>query len=121
MTEDEKELIQNVINDIHRQFVSAVAEERRLEKAEVEAIADGRIFTGVQAKQLGLIDELGTFRDAVSMTAKMVGIKGEPELLYPEKKFSVFDYLSEKAFKKWEELLHFPYRFSYLLSVQPDS
>jgi len=121
MTAEEKNLIQSVIDDIHSQFVSAVAEERHLEKAEVEAIADGRIFTGVQAKQLGLIDELGTFRDAVDMTAKMVGIKGEPELLYPEKKFSFFDYFSEKAYQKWEELLHFPYRFSYLSSLTPDS
>jgi protease-4 len=121
MTADEKDLIQNVIDDIHDQFVSAVAEERHLEKAEVAALADGRIFTGVQAKELGLIGEIGNFRDALDMTAKMVGIKGEPELIYPEKKFSVFDYFSEKAYQKWEELLHFPYKFSYLFSLTPDS
>jgi len=121
ITPDEKDLIQNVIDDIHSQFVSAVAEGRNLEESEVRAIADGRIFTGVQAKQLGLIDELGTFRDALDLTAKMVGIKGEPELIYPEKKFSVLDYFSEKTYQKWEELLHFPYKFSYLFSLTPDS
>jgi len=121
ITADEKNLLQNVIDDIHSQFVSVVAEERHLEKAEVEAIADGRIFTGVQAKELGLIDELGNFRDAVNMAAKMVGIEGEPELIYPEKKFSFFDYFSEKAYQKWEEILRFPYSFSYLLTLTPDS
>jgi protease-4 len=121
MTAEEKDLIQKVIDDIHRQFVAAVAEERKLEITEVEAIADGRIFTGAQAKDLGLIDELGNFRDALEITARMVGIKGEPELIYPEKRFSIFDYFSEKAYQKWEELLHFPYRISYLFSLTPDS
>ena len=115
ITEEEKALIQNVINDIHSQFVAAVAEGRHLEKAQVEAIADGRIFTGAQAKDLGLIDALGNFRDAVTMAVEMVGIEGEPELIYPEKKFSFLDYVFEKAHQKWEEILYIPYKFNYLL------
>lgn len=116
ITEEEKSLIQNVINDIHSQFVAAVAEGRHLEKAKVEAIADGRIFTGAQAKELGLIDVLGNFHDAVQLAAKAVGIKGEPELIYPVKKLSLVDYFVEKTFQKWDEMLHLPYRFSYLFS-----
>ncbi|RLA94707.1 MAG: signal peptide peptidase SppA [Deltaproteobacteria bacterium] len=117
ITEDERSLIQNVVNDIHNQFVSAIAEARHLEKAQVEAIADGRIFTGIKAKELGLIDELGNFNDAVKIAAEMVGIKGEPELIYPEKKFSFLDYFLEKAFQKWEEILFFPYQLGYLLPI----
>ncbi|MBW1678722.1 MAG: signal peptide peptidase SppA [Deltaproteobacteria bacterium] len=119
ITEDEKSLIQNVIDNIQSQFVSAVAEGRNLEKAQVEAIADGRIFTGAQAKELGLIDVLGNFHDAINIAAMMVGIKGEPELIYPEKRYSLLDYLIEKTCQKWEEILCFPYRFSYLLTLNP--
>ena len=117
MTEDEKGLIQNVINDIHDQFVTAVAEGRHLEKAQVEAIADGRIFTGVQAKKLGLIDALGNFHDATKMAAEMVGLKGEPELIYPEKKHAFLEYFFGKTYQKWEEILNTPYRFNYLLTL----
>lgn len=117
ITEEERSLIQGVVDDIHSQFVSAVAEARRLDKAQVEAIADARIFTGAQAKKIGLIDELGNFHDAVNMAAKMAGMEGEPELVYPEKKLSFFGYLLEEACQKWGEVLYFPYRFSYLFTL----
>jgi protease-4 len=118
ITDEEKSLIQNVVNDIHDQFISAVAEGRHLDKAKVEAIADGRIFTGVQAKKLGLVDALGNLQDAVQMAAKAVGIEGEPELIYPEKKLSILDYLLGKTLQKWDDLMHIPYRFSYLLPLR---
>jgi len=117
---EERELIQNVIDDIHNQFVSSVAEERHLEKATVEAIADGRIFTGLQAKETGLIDEIGTFYDAIDMAAEMAGIEGEPKIIYPEKKFSFSDYFFEKASQKLGEILCSPYRFSYLSAFKHD-
>lgn len=117
MTDEEKNLLQGVVDDIHQQFVSAVVESRHLTKEQGESIADARIFTGAQAKTLGLIDELGNFRDAVDIAAKMGNIKGEPELIYPKKKLSFFDYFIGETFSKWEEVLYFPYRFKYLSTL----
>jgi len=117
---DERELIQNVINDIHNQFVTSVAEERHLEKTEVESIADGRIFTGLNAQKLGLIDEIGNLHDAIDMAGEMAGIEGEPKIIYPERKFSFFDYFFEKASQKLGEVLCFPYRINCLSSLKHD-
>ena len=117
MTDEEKSLLQAVVDDIHHQFVSAVVNSRHLTKEQGESIADARIFTGAQAKALGLVDELGNFRDAVDIAAKMGGIKGEPELIYPKKKLSFLDYFVGETLHKWEEVLYFPYRFSYLSSL----
>ncbi|RMG60798.1 MAG: signal peptide peptidase SppA [Deltaproteobacteria bacterium] len=83
MTEKEKKLLNELIGDIHSQFVEAVAAGRKLEKEKVERIADGRIFSGSQAKKLGLVDSLGNFYDAVDVAAKLAGIEGEPKLVYP--------------------------------------
>lgn len=117
MTDEEKNLLQAVVDDIHHQFVSAVVYSRHLTKEQGEAIADARIFTGAQAKAFGLVDRLGNFRDAVDIAAKLGGIKGEPELIYPKKKLSFLDYfVGEETLHKWEEVLYFPYRFSYLSS-----
>jgi len=117
MTDEEKSLLQAVVDDIHQQFVSAVVNSRHLTKEQGESVADARIFTGAQAKALGLVDELGDFRDAVDIAAKMGGIKGEPELIYPKKKLSFLDYFVGETLHKWEEVLYFPYRFSYLGSL----
>jgi protease IV len=86
MTEREKELIKSLIADIQDQFVDGVAEGRHLSVEKVREIADGRIFSGAQAKELGLVDVLGNFHDAVEAAKKMAGIKGEVTLVYPEKK-----------------------------------
>ena len=86
MTEQEKEMLQNVIDSTHGQFVKAVAEGRRLPIADVKAIADGRIFTGEQAMAIKLVDRLGTLQDAVEEAGRLAGIKGEPELIRPTKK-----------------------------------
>lgn len=85
MTEREKELIQRLLSDIQGQFVRAVAQGRKLSIKKVEEIADGRIFSGARAKELGLVDRLGNFRDAVELARKMTGIQGEVKLVYPEK------------------------------------
>ncbi len=92
MTEEEKRVLQEVVKDIHSQFVDAVASGRKLERNKVEKLADGRIFSGLQAKNLGLVDFLGNFYDAVDVAAKLAGIEGEPELVYPPpKKISIID------------------------------
>lgn len=85
MEKEERELLQSLIDDVNGQFVKAVAEGRGLKVEEVRKIADGRVFTGAQAKELKLIDELGGLSDAISLGATMAGIEGEPDVIYPER------------------------------------
>ena len=86
MTADERKLIQGVIDDIHDQFVEVVVLHRNIPKEKMENIADARIFTGRQALTLGLVDELGDMEYAIDVASGLAGIKGEPEVVYPEKK-----------------------------------
>lgn len=86
MTDQEKAMLQRVIDNTHAQFVRAVAEGRKLPEADVRSIADGRIFTGEQALALKLVDRLGTLQDAVEEAGKLAGIKGEPQVIRPPKK-----------------------------------
>jgi protease-4 len=80
-SKDEEELLQNVINDTHSQFVDAVASSRRKPASEISLIADGRILTGRQALELGLIDALGDLDSAVKRAASLAGIKGKPQVV----------------------------------------
>ena len=94
MGPEEKRLLQEVLDSVHEQFIQAVAEGRKLPLEKVRSLADGRIFSGDQARTMGLVDELGNLQDTIALAAKMVGIKGEPEVIYPEKKrFSLLDLL----------------------------
>ncbi len=95
MTEKEKVLLQGVITDVYDQFVATVSTERELPVDSVIAMADGRIFTGRQAKELGLVDTLGSLEDAVTITKNLVGMAGEPRLIYPKKKKSLIDIFFE--------------------------
>jgi protease-4 len=90
MTPEDREYMQGLIDNVYSQFKSAVAESRGLGPAEVDKIADGKIFTGQQAKELKLIDETGTINDAIDLAANMAGIKGKPDLVYYPKKKSQF-------------------------------
>ena len=85
MTPEEKAYFQGLLDNMHTQFIQAVADGRHLKVADVQAIADGRVWTGAQALPLHLIDQIGDFRAAVKDTASSVGIKGEPELVRPAK------------------------------------
>ena len=106
LTEKEKRLLQNLIYDIQNQFVNAVAKGRNLPVSKVKRIADGRIFSGKQAKSLGLVDQLGNFQDAVELAKKMAGIKGEPRLIYPSKKrFGLWDIIFDRAARSILNLL----------------
>jgi protease-4 len=93
MTPEEKRIMQEVLDNVHEQFIQAVADGRKLERSKVVQIADGRIFTGEQAKDLGLVDQLGNLQDTIDITAKMVGITGKPNVLYPKKRFSIWELL----------------------------
>ncbi len=86
MTEEEKKLLKTVIDDVYYQFVDAVVLERGIKKEDVLRIADGRIMTGKQAVELGLVDELGNLQDAIYAAAKTAGIRGKPRVIKPRKK-----------------------------------
>jgi protease-4 len=96
MTEEERKLMQSVMDDVHHQFIQAVAEGRSLEISEVQPLADGRIFTGRQAKEARLVDELGDLDDAIHLAADIVGIEGEPKVLEPRRRFSVRELLESR-------------------------
>lgn len=93
--------LQSVVDDTYAQFVSAVAEGRAFAGMSTESVrqaADGRIFTGRQARDLGLADELGTLRDAVAYAGTLAKISGEPKMIYPaEGRKKILDYLLEEA------------------------
>jgi len=85
LTQRDREILEALIKDLQGQFVKAVATGRKLSMEKVREIADGRIFSGARAKDLGLVDFMGNFQDAVDITKKLVGITGDVELVYPKK------------------------------------
>jgi len=93
MNGEDRHILQNVMDDVHSQFIEAVAAGRSLDIKEVRALADGRIFTGRQAKTAKLVDELGDLNDAIKLAADMGGIEGEPRVVEPRKRFSIRDLL----------------------------
>ncbi|WP_321372124.1 signal peptide peptidase SppA [uncultured Desulfuromusa sp.] len=80
----DRALLQEMIDDVHLQFVEAISAGRNLPLEKLQPYVDGRIFTGRQALELGLVDELGGFHDAIKYAATVVGIEDEPDLVYPE-------------------------------------
>ncbi|SKA12162.1 signal peptide peptidase SppA [Selenihalanaerobacter shriftii] len=82
LTSKEEKILQNMIDSVYQEFVDAVVEGRGLSEDKVRKLADGRIYTGRQAKKLGLVDKLGTFYDAVDKAANLAGMEGEPNLIY---------------------------------------
>ncbi|HEX7808897.1 MAG TPA: signal peptide peptidase SppA [Thermoanaerobaculia bacterium] len=98
MTDAERAYFQGVVTQLHTQFVRDVAQGRgeKMKLEDVQRIADGRIFTGEQALELKLIDEIGTIDDAVRKAGKLAGIEGEPSRLWPRRREpGFFDMLAE--------------------------
>jgi protease-4 len=85
MTPEEHKYFEGVLEDVHQQFIAAVAKGRHLKVEDVQPYADGRVFTGRQAKEWKLVDELGGFDEAVAEAGKLAGIKGQPKLEYPHR------------------------------------
>lgn len=83
MKPEEKALLENVVSDTHEQFINAVAENRSLPIAKIREIADGRVFTGNQAKTLGLIDQIAGFRETAEQMKRDLNIEDEMSLIYP--------------------------------------
>jgi len=96
MSDEERKLLQSVMDDVHHQFIQAVADGRSLELSDVEPLADGRIFTGRQAKEARLVDELGDLDDAIHIAAEIAGMEGEPKVVEPRKRFSFRDMIESR-------------------------
>lgn len=96
MSPEERKMLQALLDDVYSQFVDAVAEGRGLERKEVLAFAEGRIYSGQQALALKMVDEMGGFEDAVEAAGKLANISGRPKLVYPRRKFSFKDLLENR-------------------------
>jgi protease-4 len=98
LSDTEKSLLQEVVDDVHDQFVMDVARSRGMEIERVRNIADGRIFSGRQAKDLGLVDELGGLQEAIQVAARLAEIKGDPVVVEePRERFSIWKLLLGKS------------------------
>lgn len=94
MTAEEKKILQDMVDDVYRQFVDVVVEGRKLPREKALTLADGRIYTGEQAKKAGLVDELGNYYDALDLTKKLAGITGDVPIKEYRKK-TPWDYLGQ--------------------------
>ena len=111
LTEEERVYFQMLIDDLHSQFEMVVSKERGIPISEVVKYANGRVFSGKQAVNAGLIDILGTFEDAVHLAAQKAGYFDTPEIVYPpEDKKGLIDMLFGDIFKSstLENMVMFP-------------
>jgi protease-4 len=111
--EEERVILQGLMDNVHEQFIRAVAEGRKIDIKEVEEIADGRIFTGEKAVEYGLVDELGTLDDAINIAANLVGVKGKPQVVTKEDRFSFFDMLENKFSSRLEDVYTLKIKYLY--------
>jgi protease-4 len=116
LSPEEKEILQTVLDDVHDQFIRAVSEGRGMKLEDIKKIADGRIFTGRMAKEIGLVDELGNLQDAIMLAGKLTGIEGEPEVVTKKEKFSIFDILKGEIPKRLISDAFPGIRLKYLLT-----
>jgi protease-4 len=93
MTPEERRVLQSLLDDVHGQFVGAVATGRGLDQGAVLRFADGRVFSGAQAKSLRMIDELGGLEEAVNAAARLAGLDVPPRVIPPRRRLSIFDLL----------------------------
>lgn len=98
MRDDERQLLQSIISDIHGQFVAAIAEGRGMDRTLIEQAADGRIFTGQDAEARGLVDRLGNFEDALQWAGELGGIEGAVVPVYiRDEKLSLLRHLMSSS------------------------
>ncbi len=107
MSEQEEQILQDFAEEIHQQFIRDVAAGRGLAIEKVEALSDGRIYTGEKAKSLGLIDSFGNLSDAVERAAELAGVKGKVVPVYPPEKdrFSLLEFLLGTSFQERIDML----------------
>jgi len=100
MKPEEKKILKDFAIKIHKQFIQDIVVGRKMDRVKVELLADGRIFTGEESKELGLVDRIGNFEDAVEWAGRLGGIKGKISTVYArEKKFSLINYIMDSSAK----------------------
>lgn len=110
MTGRERQLLQDFVDKIHGQFVKDVALGRNKDVVEVAKLADGRIFTGEEARELGLVDRLGNLEDAIEWAGRLGGITGDVTAVYiRDKKFSILKYIAESSLQELFDLAASPH------------
>jgi len=87
MSEEERKLLQALVDELYLQFVNAIAAGRDIDIDRVKEIADGRIFTWAEAVRLGFVDELGGFDEAIDVAMEKGGLEGEPVIIEEERHF----------------------------------
>ena len=121
LAEQERAVLQATVDDVYNQFVDTISKsrERLLTRAEVVELADGRIFSGKQALESKLIDQLGNLPDAIKIAGKLAGIDGKPRVLRPERRTSLFEQLlGIKQMPPLDEMFSLPgVTFRYQMSL----
>jgi protease IV len=98
MTPEERKILTDLADKIHQQFIQAVIDGRKMDRKKVESLADGRIFTGQESKELGLVDRLGNLEDAIEWAGRLGGIKGKISTVYArDKKFSILKLFTDSS------------------------
>jgi len=124
MTPKERQYLQGIVDNLHAQFENAVAKGRNLSPEKVHELADGRIYTGTQAKDLGLVDEIGSMNDAINEAGEQGGIKGKPRVVWPPRRPSgllgqLLDSLLPPDLRGARSLLPSPVRVMYIIDINP--
>lgn len=102
MSPEERRILQSLLDDVHAQFIAAVAAGRNLDTAQVVAFADGRIVSGAQAKDLKMVDVLGGLEEAVDGAATLAGLTRPPKVIGPRRKLSIIELLRNQLdFRGW--------------------
>lgn len=114
MTPEERAYLNEVVKNIHEQFIKDIADGRKMDLEKTRKLADGRVYTGLQAMELGLVDSIGNFYDTVDDLKIALKIKGRPELIYTEKPFSLSKWLFSSISKEsFESFFPSPFKFLY--------
>jgi protease-4 len=100
MSAEERIYLQRVVNDVHQQFVDAVAQGRNISTKEARKLADGRIFTGRQALKLKMVDEMGGLEDVIAKLGEAAGIEGRPKVIWEEPQKGFMEWLLEGSIPK---------------------
>ena len=115
MSEKERQILQSIINDAYGQFVDAIVSGRKMDKEKVLRLADGRIYSGAQAKAEGLVDQMGNLDAAIARAAELAGIKEKPRVLYNEDSFGRLFSMFSRGPDFWDRAFsRFGVRFAYV-------
>ena len=93
LTDEERAIFQNIIDEAYEQFLKIVSEKRNIPLSRLKELAQGQIFTGIKAKKVGLIDDVGDLEDTVALVKKDLNLKGEPKIISHKKRRTFFSLL----------------------------